>query len=116
MRSARMTRDDLAALIARRLDAINRHDVPELASLYADDCLLDSPSAGGVVEGRAAIDNVFSAWMSGFPDLAVSTDDLLIDGDRVAWVITAEGTDSGGFMGLPPTGRSFNLPMVMVST
>jgi steroid delta-isomerase-like uncharacterized protein len=111
-----MARDDLAALIARRLDAINRHDLAALASLYADDCLLDSPSAGGVVQGRAAIDDVFSAWMSGFPDLAISTDDLLIDGDRVAWIVTAEGTDSGGFMGLPPTGRPFNLPMVLLST
>jgi steroid delta-isomerase-like uncharacterized protein len=111
-----MTRDDVAALIARRLDALNRHDVTALSTLYDDDCLLDSPSAGGVVQGRAAIDDVFSAWMSGFPDLAISTDDLLIDGDRVAWIVTAEGTDSGGFMGLPPTGRPFNLPMVLLST
>jgi steroid delta-isomerase-like uncharacterized protein len=111
-----MTRDDTAALIARRLDAINRHDVAALASMYADDCIVDSPSGGGVVKGRTAIDDVNRAWFSGFPDLAFSPDDLLIDGDRVAWIVTAEGTDSGGFMGLPPTGRPFNLPMVLLST
>jgi steroid delta-isomerase-like uncharacterized protein len=111
-----MTRDDTAALIARRLDAINRHDVAALASIYADDCLVDSPSAGRVVKGRAVIDELNRAWISGFPDLALSTDDLLIDRDRVAWIVTAEGTDSGGFMGLPPTGKPFNLPMVLLST
>jgi steroid delta-isomerase-like uncharacterized protein len=111
-----MTRDDTAALIARRFDAMNRHDVAALGSLHADDCVVDSPSAGGLVKGRAAIDEVHRAWFSGFPDLTFTTDDLLIDSDQVAWVVTAEGTDSGGFMGLPPTGRPFNLPMVLVST
>ena len=111
-----MTRNDMAALIARRLDAMNRHDFAAQASLFADDCSVDSPSAGGRVKGRPAIDGVNRAWVSGFPDLAFSTDDLLVDGDRVAWVVTAAGTDTGGFMGLPPTGKPFNLPMVLLST
>jgi steroid delta-isomerase-like uncharacterized protein len=111
-----MTRDDMAALIARRLDAMNRHDVAAQASGYADDCIVDSPSAGGRLKGRAAIDDVNRAWVSGFPDLAFDSDDLLIDGDRVAWIVTAAGTDTGGFMGLPPTGKPFRLPMVLLST
>ncbi len=60
--------------------------------------------------------SVTNTWVSGFPDLAFRTDDLLIDGDRVAWIVTAAGTDTGGFTGLPPTGRPFNLPMVLLST
>ncbi len=111
-----MTRDDMAALIERRLETMNRHDVAALGSMYTDNCIVDSPSAGGKLKGRAAIDDVNRAWVSGFPDLAFRTDDLLIDGDRVAWVVTAAGTDTGGFMGLPPTGRPFNLPMVLLST
>ena len=28
---------------------------------------------------------------------------LLIDGDRVALLLRVSGTDTGGFMGMPPT-------------
>ena len=111
-----MTRDDMAALTARRLDAMNRHDVAAQSSMHAHDCSIDSPSAGGRLKGRAAIDEVNRAWVRGFPDLAFRTDDLLIDGDRVAWTVTAAGTDTGGFMGLPPTGKPFRLPIVVLST
>jgi steroid delta-isomerase-like uncharacterized protein len=111
-----MTRDDTAALISRRLDAMNRHDIAAQGGIYAGDCVVDSPSGGGRLKGRAAIDDVSRAWLSGFPDLAFSTNDLLIDGDRVAWIVTAEGTDTGGFMGLPPTGKQFSLPIVLLST
>ena len=38
----------------------------------------------------------------------------MIDGNHVAQVVSAEGTDVGGFFGLPPTGKPFHLPTVFV--
>jgi predicted ester cyclase len=40
----------------------------------------------------------------------------IVDGERVAQVATVTGTDTGGFMGLPPTGKKFSLPMVFLFT
>ena len=103
-------------MFAGRQDAMNRHDVAGSTALYAADCVVESPTAGGVVQGHATVDAIHRAWVTGFPDVVFTTEDLLIDGEHVAWIANAAGTDTGGFMGLPPTGRAFALPMVTLST
>jgi steroid delta-isomerase-like uncharacterized protein len=111
-----MTRGETAALFARRRDAMNRHDVAGSTTLYAEDCVVESPTGGGVVKGLATVEEIHRAWFTGFPDVVFTTEDLLIDGEHVAWIVRAEGTDTGGFMGLPPTGKAFEVPMVMLAT
>jgi steroid delta-isomerase-like uncharacterized protein len=111
-----MTREETTALFARRQDAMNRHDVAALTTLYAENCVVESPTGGGVVQGLEIVEAIDRAWFTGFPDVVFATEGLLIDNDQVAWIVSAAGTDSGGFMGLPPTGRAFDLPMVMLTT
>jgi predicted ester cyclase len=41
-----------------------------------------------------------------FPDLSLTIDDMVADGDKVWARMTARGTNLGGFMG-PPNGKSF---------
>ena len=47
-------------------------------------------------------------------DIKVHEESVLIDGDAAAQVVTLEGTDSGQFLGLPPTGKSFRVPAVLL--
>ena len=54
-----MTRDEIVALFARRLEAFSRLDAPTLASLHARMACVESPFAGGVAEGREAIEQVY---------------------------------------------------------
>jgi len=110
------SRDAMAALTRRRLDAWNGRDLGALGRFFAPDCTVESPTAGGTVTGRPAVLAIDQAWFAGFPDVVMATDDLFIDGDQIAWMLTARGTDSGGFMGLPPMGKAFELPMVVLST
>ena len=108
-----MTRDEIAAWVDRRLHALNAHDIAALAGFYAEDCSIDSPTAGRLTSGVDAAVGIDRAWINGFPDVTFSTNALLVDGDRLAWVGTASGTDRGGFMGLPPTDKKFAVPMVL---
>ena len=41
----------------------------------------------------------------GFPDVRVSTDEIIAKEDIVAYRMTVSGTDTGEFLGLEPTGR-----------
>lgn len=40
-----------------------------------------------------------------FPDIHLTVEDLVAEGDRVAFRVTLRGTHQGTFLGLPPTGK-----------
>ena len=112
-----MTRQDVEELFARRQQARARRDSAALAMLHSPDCVLESPMAGGTVQGRRAIEQVYRAWFTAFPDVTFSVDEaLIIDGDRVAQRVTSSGTDTGGFLSFPPTGKAFRVPLVLLFT
>lgn len=110
-----MTREAIVELFHRWHEAADRRDVPAIIGLYADTCIVESP-AGGAVTGRAAIAEIFAAFYKGFPDFKLTTGEMLIDGDQVAQIGTLTGTDTGGFMGIPATGKPFRLPIVVLYT
>jgi steroid delta-isomerase-like uncharacterized protein len=111
-----MTRQQVEALFARREQALARHDIAGVSAVYAPDAVVESPTAGGTVRGRKEIENVTRAWFTGFPDVVFSTRSLVIDGESAVWIGEVSGTDTGGFMGLPPTNKPFRVPMVTQCT
>ena len=108
-----MTREEITAMFTHREEAFNRKDSAALAADYTDDAVIDSPTAGmhqGPDGAKEAFDVIFHA----FADNTRHTEALVIDGDRVAQVLTIEGTNLGGLMGLPPSGKHFRLPAVFI--
>jgi len=108
-----MTREAIVRMFELRMQALNDHDVETLADLYAENAVVESP-LGGTHQGRAAIASVFGAFFSALSDATLTQDNLIIDGDRVVQVVTMSGTDTGGLMGMAPSGRPAQLPMVVV--
>lgn len=105
------SREDMVALFKRRQDAYDDLDAAALAADYADDAVIDSPS-GGVHTGREAAERTLRAVFSAFLDLTIAVEDLIIEGDRASAVLSVEGTHIGDFLGLPPTGKRFNMSAV----
>lgn len=107
-----MTRDQIAGIFERRRAAYDRRDAAALAADYATDCIVDSPS-GGTHKGREAAEevlrNVFEAL-----EVILRDESLIIDGNRVAQVVSIEGKGVGRFLGLSPTGREFRVPGVFL--
>jgi steroid delta-isomerase-like uncharacterized protein len=108
-----MTRDEIAALFARREEAFNRKDAAALGADYADDAVIDSPTAG-IHQGPEAARQAYDAIFHAFADNVRRTEALVIEGDHVAQVLTIEGTNLGGLMGLPPSGKHFRMPAVFL--
>jgi steroid delta-isomerase-like uncharacterized protein len=50
-----------------------------------------------------------------FPDLRVTADDMVAEGNEVAHRGTLRGTQKGEFMGIPATGRRISLSMTAIS-
>ena len=109
-----MTRSEISDMIARFQDSWNRRDLDAVVAFHTDDCVVDSPVAGGQARGREAISRSYEAFFHAFPDLTIKYDEPLIDGDRVVLITRISGTDRGGFMGLQPTGRFVDFPCVLL--
>jgi len=103
-----MTREDIVAMFARRQQALDRLDVQALAADHTEDCVLESPFAGGVTTGREAIAGVYEAYFRTFADIKFEPEEMIIDGDRVVLIERVTGTDTGGVMGMPPSGRKMS--------
>ena len=107
-----LTRDEILAMFARRQEAFDDLDAARLAADYADDVVIESPMSGR--HGKADAERNLRAFFDAFLDLKATFDPPIVDGQHVAVIGMCEGTNMGGFMGLPPSGRGFKLPTVMM--
>src|SRR5262245_37252595 len=63
------------------------------------------------VEGHKML---ISAFHAGFPDMHITVEDQVADGDRVTNRLTVTGTHSGDFQGIPATGRKVSIPAINI--
>jgi steroid delta-isomerase-like uncharacterized protein len=110
-----VTAREAAEFFADLRRAYEKRDAAAIAAHYDDDCVVESP-IGGTIAGRAAVERVARLTLTAFPDFRIDHEELLVFGDRVVEVGTVSGTDTGGFMGLPPTHKPFRVPSVFVFT
>ena len=54
-------------------------------------------------------------WREAFPDVHCEVDDLIAEGDRIAWSVRATGTHTGDFMGIPSTGNSVDFDSLNIA-
>jgi len=58
---------------------------------------------------REGCKTLFRMFINAFPDLKFTTDFMVAEGDMVSAFTSVQGTHRGEFMGIPPTGKSFNV-------
>jgi predicted ester cyclase len=107
-----MSREEIAAMFTRRQEAYDDLDAAALADDYADEVVIESPMSG--THGRADAEKNLRAFFDGLMDIKMTFAPPIIDGERVALIGTADGTNMGGFLGLPPSGRSFRVQTALI--
>jgi len=92
--------------IRRLIEESDRGNLEAVVALFCPGFIDHSPSAvRRGVRGRDGLRAIFKAILDAFPDTRHTIEDPVAEGDRVAARITARGTHTGEFMGVPPTGR-----------
>ncbi len=88
------------AVLERMLDAFNRHDLETIMSLFADDCVFESPRGpepwGRRFEGKDAVAEGLAARFTGIPDVSYEGHGDFVSGDRGASEWTLRGTTADG--------------------
>ena len=92
--------------IARRFneDIWGTGDEAALEEVFAED-VVDHGAIPGQPPGREGHKYQLNLFRSAFPDLHVTTEDIVVEGDRVVSRWTARGTHQGQLMGIDPTGK-----------
>jgi steroid delta-isomerase-like uncharacterized protein len=66
------------------------------------------------VNSREALKQYVDAYLTAFPDLQLSIEDLIAEGDKVVWRFNSTGHQNGPFMGMPPTGRTGSITGIVI--
>ena len=108
------------AIVRRFMDeVVNRGDLGALDELVAPNFLehgalipgadsgLDEAASNAVTRptGRESAKRQYALLHAGFPDLRVTVEDYVAEGERVALRSVWRGTHRGEFLGVAPTGR-----------
>jgi len=100
--------DDPKVLMRRFYDGVNAGDFNVIDELVADD-VVEHEEFPGIEPNKDGVRQFFNLFRSAFPDLRMDPHEILVDGDMVCARITVTGTHQGEFMGIPPTGRRFEV-------
>lgn len=94
------------ALAARTIEEVwNRGNFELVEEFVSRDFVVHGSYATGDVYGIEGVRNFFGALRNAFPDLYFTIEDQIAEGDRVVTRWAAEGTHTGEFQGIPPTGK-----------
>ena len=97
---------DVKTTLQRMFDEIvNQGNIDAADELFAEDFVDHGPM--GDVEGREAFKAMIRQWRSGVPDVHCQVENVIVDGDRAAWLVRTTGTHTGDGLGFPATGKSF---------
>lgn len=93
--------------VERRLieEVWNRGNFALVDELVAGDYVGHSSTPADETRGRESYRQFYAMLRSAFPDLRVTIEDQIAEGDKVVTRWKAHGTHLGEFQGIPPSGR-----------
>jgi steroid delta-isomerase-like uncharacterized protein len=94
------------AIVRRFIEKVwSKGDFHALDELYADKHIDHTPRADQFGQGRQGARKFISAYRSAFPDTRITIEEHFENDDKVVTRWSAEGTNTGEFMGMPATGK-----------
>jgi steroid delta-isomerase-like uncharacterized protein len=96
----------------------NGRDLSALKDFWAEDCLnhaMPGTDNRDLNALRIYHDSFFDDFFSAFPDIQIEIVQQVAEGDRIVTYITSQGTHSGVFYGIPPTGKHISTSVIRIN-
>ena len=104
-----MSVEENIANVRRLNDEVwNKGNLAVVDELIAPDYVFHGPLTE--IKGPEGLKQYIAAMRTAFPDLHMTIEGMVAEGDMVAARYTARGTFKGEFMGTAPTGKQMTLP------
>ena len=102
------------AIVRREVEMFSTGDWSIAEEIYSEDYVAHDPTKPEPIRGIEGGKEEAAGYRAAFPDLAVTIDHQLADGEYVVTRWTATGTHEGDLDGLAPTGKSATVSGISV--
>ena len=110
-----MSAEQNKSIVRRWVEAAwNSGDYSSAKSLYPER-YVHHPAGQPDQHGPEGLTGFIAMFRRGIPDLHLSIEEMVAEGEKVAWRFTARGTMNGELFGFPPTGKSAAVTGTVVS-
>ena len=103
-----MTREEIIGKLERHRDGFMRRDADALAADHSPEGSFESPDHG-LFKVLSDILDVYQYWFTAFPDLLLTWEAPIVDGNRAAVFWNFTGTSQGPFFGIVGAGSRVEL-------
>jgi steroid delta-isomerase-like uncharacterized protein len=93
------------ALVRKSYELMSQKNIDGALSLCSPN-FVDHALRPGMGQGIEGTRQFFHMQFTAFPDMQATLEDIIAEGDKVVTRMTLRGTNTGPFMGMPPTGKS----------
>lgn len=108
------TEDNKAAYRQFIEEVMNKKNVAAIDT-FIDPNQVEHFAPPGTPGGSEGTKQLFGMFLTAFPDLHVTVEDMIAEGDKMVSRITISGTQQGAFMGIPPTSKQFSITSIEIS-
>ena len=89
-------------------EVFNQHNVDAAAKFIAKDAV-SHRGLPGMPKGLERAKQRLSMYFAAFPDIKITVEDMVAEGDKVVARYTMSGTHKGGLMGIAATGKKVSI-------
>ena len=102
---------DHVATLRRGYERISSGDIDGFGELIADD-LVEHEVTPGFEPTKEGVLTFFRMYVAAFPDLRMEPEDVVSSGEKVVARVRCTGTHQGDFMGIPASGKRFDVEAI----
>jgi steroid delta-isomerase-like uncharacterized protein len=108
-----MSTEENKAVVRRAInEVVNKGNLAVADEILASNYVYHFPTHD--IEGPEGFKEFINMMRTAFPDLHVTIEDLIAEGDTVAARFTMRGTFKGELMGMAPTGKKLQFPEAVI--
>jgi len=109
-----MSTEENKALVRRWFTALDEHNPGAVDEFLATDYVDHSPAIADLLPGRAGVEQANELLYAAFSNVTHYIDEQVAEGDKVMTRVVVQGTFTGRFLDLPPTGALVQIGGVAV--
>ncbi len=102
-----------AAIVVRHVEAETAHKMEETLATLTEDCVFEDCALGKVWHGKEGARDHYRMWWDAFGVMPQATARYTVTPEQMVVELRFTGTHVGPFLGIAPTGRKVDIPMVL---